>query len=123
MCWSTPARHRNFRGSLDDYTDLILKGASKADTPKRDKKEERKAAAAAREKEAALRKEASRAEADIADLTTRRSIVERVMFDPASASGSDAKLTMSELMKLRADLSAQIEAAEERWLSASQVVA
>ena len=114
---------QEFSGSLDDYTDLILKGAGKADTPKRDKKEERKAAAAAREKEAALRKEASRAEAEIATLTARRGTIERVMFDPSSATGTDAKLTMSELMKLRADLSTQIDAAEERWLSASQVLA
>ncbi len=112
-----------FTGSLDDYTDLILKGAVKADTPKRDKKEERKAAAAAREREAAARKAMTQAEAELARLTERRSAIERAMFDPASAEGADAKLTMSEMMKLRADVSAKIELAEARWLAMSEAVA
>ncbi len=113
---------QEFSGTLDDYTDLILKGASKAATPKRDKKEERKLAAAAREKEAEMRKVASSAEAEMTKLTDRRSAVERAMFDPATASGPDAQLTMSELMKLRADISAQIETAETRWLAASEAL-
>ena len=112
-----------FSGSLDDYTDLILKGAAKTETPKRDKKEERKAAAAAREKEAAARKAASVAEAELAKLESRRSLIERAMFDPATASGELAQLTMSDLMKLRAEVSDQIEAAEARWLTASEALA
>ena len=111
-----------FSGSLDDYTDLILKGAVKGDAPKRDKKEERKAAAAAREKEAQARKEASSAESEMAKLEERRSVIERAMFDPSSATGPDAKLTMSELMKLRADVSAKLQAAEARWLVASEAI-
>ena len=53
-----------YNGTLDDYTDLILKGGNKGgwggngDGPKLNKKEARKAAAEAREKEAAARKEA-----------------------------------------------------------------
>ncbi len=113
---------QEFAGTLDDYTDLILKGTGKAATPKRDKKEERKLAAAAREQEAALRKAAVSAETEMAKLTDRRSAIERAMFDPASATGPDAKLTMSELMKLRADISAQIEAAESKWLEASEAL-
>ncbi len=115
--------HANeFAGSLDDYTDLILKGAVKADTPKRDKKEDRKAAAAAREAQAAARKLASSAEAEMAKLETRRSEIERAMFDPASATGADAKLTMSDLMKLRADITEKLDAAEARWLEASEAL-
>jgi ATP-binding cassette, subfamily F, member 3 len=113
---------QEFSGTLDDYTDLILKGANKGSAPKRDKKEERKAAAAAREKEAELRKAASSAEVEMTKLTDRRSAIERAMFDPTSATGPDAKLTMSELMKLRADISAQIDAAEARWLEASEAL-
>jgi ATP-binding cassette, subfamily F, member 3 len=113
---------QEFSGTLDDYTDLILKGATKGSAPKRDKKEERKLAAAAREKEAELRKAASSAEVEMTKLTDRRSAIERAMFDPTSATGPDAKLTMSELMKLRADISAQIDAAEARWLEASEAL-
>jgi ATP-binding cassette, subfamily F, member 3 len=111
-----------FGGSLDDYTDLILKGAVKTDAPKRDKKEERKAAAAQREKEAAARKAASSAEATLAKLTERRSAIERAMFDPSAAEGADAKLSMTELMKLRAEVSEKIEAAEAVWLEASEAI-
>jgi ATP-binding cassette, subfamily F, member 3 len=113
---------QEFAGTLDDYTDLILKGATKGSAPKRDKKEERKAAAAAREKEAELRKAASSAETEMTRLTDRRSAIERAMFDPTSATGPDAKLTMSELMKLRADISAKIDAAESEWLAASEAL-
>jgi ATP-binding cassette, subfamily F, member 3 len=113
---------QEFAGTLDDYTDLILKGAAKGNAPKRDKKEERKAAAAAREQEAALRKAAVSAETEMATLTDRRSAIERAMFDPTSTTGPDAKLTMSELMKLRADITAKIEAAESKWLEASEAL-
>ena len=113
---------QEFSGTLDDYTDLILKGATKAAAPKIDKKEARKLAAQAREKETELRKAASAAEREMTKLTDRRSAIERAMFDPASASGNDATLTMSELMKLRAEISDQIEAAEARWLEASEAL-
>jgi ATP-binding cassette, subfamily F, member 3 len=113
---------QEFSGTLDDYTDLILKGATKGSAPKRDKKEERKAAAAAREKEAAARKAIAAAENELAKLGERRSAVERAMFDPQSATGSDAKLTMSELMKLRAEISEKIEALEAEWLEAGALI-
>ena len=113
---------QEFVGTLDDYTDLILKGAGRSAAPKIDKKEARKAAAAAREAEAELRKAASSAESELTKLTDRRSALERAMFDPTSATGADAELTMSELMKLRADIAVQIEAAETRWLAASEAL-
>ena len=113
---------QEFVGTLDDYTDLILKGAGRSAAPKIDKKEARKAAAAAREAEAAARKVASTAESELSKLTDRRSALERAMFDPTSATGADGKLTMSELMKLRADIAVQIEAAETRWLAASEAL-
>jgi ATP-binding cassette subfamily F protein 3 len=44
------------------------------------------------------------------------------MFDPASASAADAKRTMTELMKLRAEVERRLEAAEAEWLDASQAL-
>lgn len=116
---------REFNGSLEDYTDLIIKGAARGSAeaaPKRDKKEERKAAAARREQEAAARKAAAAAEAQLAKLTARRSAIERAMFDPSTAEGADAKLSMTDLMKLRAEVSEKIEAAEAVWLEASEAI-
>jgi len=42
------------------------------------------------------------------------------MFDPASAAPEDRNRTMSELMKLRAEVSAKLESAEAEWLSATE---
>jgi ATP-binding cassette, subfamily F, member 3 len=45
------------------------------------------------------------------------------MFDPASAKGEDAKRTMSELAQLRGEIEKKVEAAEAKWISASELVA
>jgi ATP-binding cassette, subfamily F, member 3 len=114
---------KEFVGSLDDYTDLILKGAAKSEAaPKRDKKEERKAAAAAREAQSVARKELANAETELAKLTARRSEIDRAMFDPASALPTDAKLSMGELSRLHGELTAKIGAAEAIWMQASDLV-
>ena len=116
---------KDFDGSLDDYIALVLsggngptgKGASKAD-----KKEARRAAAEARDKEQATRKRAQQAESEVAKLTAERSEIERAMFDPTSASPAFAKLTMTEMMKRRADLTSRLEAAEAAWLELSETL-
>ena len=113
-----------YAGSLDDYTDMILGrngagGGEPAGQARISRKDERRAAAGAREKSKALRNAAKSAEAEIARLEARRIEIDRAMFDPGSASAADSKLTMSALMKLRAEIAAQIEAAEARWLAAS----
>ncbi len=116
-----------FSGSLDDYTDLILRGAAKTEgkspAPKRDKKEERKAAAAAREAQSAARKTLAAAEAEMAKLTARRSELDSAMFDPATAKGEDAKRTMGELSRLRGETEKAIAAAEAKWIAASELAA
>jgi ATP-binding cassette subfamily F protein 3 len=44
------------------------------------------------------------------------------MFDPSAAEAALAKLTMTELMKRRAEIDARLAAAEARWLQASEAV-
>jgi len=44
------------------------------------------------------------------------------MFDPSKAEAKYAKLTMTELMKHRAELNDRIEAAEARWMTASEAL-
>lgn len=117
----------DFCGSLDDYTDLILgknqpKGNGGAPAGGSNRKEDRKAAAEAREKQQALRKVIRDAEADMAKMSAVRSAIDRAMFDPASADPEYAKLSMSELMQRRAKLTEAIEAAEARWVEASEAV-
>ncbi|GAA4215063.1 ABC-F family ATP-binding cassette domain-containing protein [Sphingomonas endophytica] len=113
---------KEFDGSLDDYIAFVLAGDGKgADKPK-GTKQDRKAAAAAREADKALKKEARDAEAELAKLTAERALVDRAMFDPSTAEPKLAKLTMTELMKRRADLNDRIEAAEARWMTASEAM-
>ena len=115
---------QEYDGSIDDYIAFVLAGDGKAPAKgeKVNKKEARRIAAEAREKGAALRNRAKGAEAEVARLTTRRSAIERAMFDPSAADASLAGLPMSQLMKLRADIEKQIEAAERAWLDASEAL-
>ena len=114
----------DFDGSLDDYIALVLGGGSKADKAekKANKKEDRRAAAEARERAQGLRKEAQAAEREVVKLTAERTAIDQAMFAPAEAAPALAKLTMTELMKRRADLSERIEAAETRWMEISEAL-
>ncbi len=119
-----------YDGSLEDYTDFVLgrgpgAGAGAGGSgggSKADRKADKRAAAQARQKGNALRKRASEAEKEMTRLTDQRSAIDRAMFDPSSAGPALAKLTMTDLMKRRADVEKQIEAAEQVWLEASEAV-
>jgi len=120
-------RVQEFDGTLEDYTELVLGKGSGADAAeptgaKLDRKADRRAAAQAREQNKALRSTIAAAEKDIAKLTADRSRIERAMFDPGSAEAPERDLTMTELMKRRADIEAKLEAVEARWLEASQAL-
>ncbi len=108
-------------GSIDDYTDMILgKNQPKVEGGKSNKKEDRKAAAQAREREAQLRKAVKDAEADMAKLEVTRSAIDKAMFDPASAENDYTNLTMGELSQRRAKISDALDAAEAKWVQASE---
>jgi ATP-binding cassette subfamily F protein 3 len=113
----------DFDGSLDDYIAFVLakdnasEGSSEA---KISRKDARRAAAEAREQSQGLRKAAKAAETELAKLTEQRSAIDRAMFDPKSAAAEFAKLTMTDLMKRRAEVEAKIEAAEAVWMEASE---
>jgi ATP-binding cassette subfamily F protein 3 len=112
---------REFAGSLEDYTDLILgRNQPKSESAPKGAKKDRKAAAAEREQAQAWRKQVREQEAAIAKLTADRSAIDLAMFDPAQASAALSKLTMTELMKRRAEVEAALEEAEARWLEASE---
>ena len=114
---------KEFDGSLDDYIAFVLsKEGQGPKLSKADKKEARRLAAEAREKGTELRKAAKAAETELAKLTEQRSAVERAMFDPSAADVALTKLTMTELMKRRAELSEKIDAAEAAWMEASEAL-
>ncbi|MBC2665236.1 ATP-binding cassette domain-containing protein [Novosphingobium flavum] len=117
---------REFDGSIDDYIAFVLAkepatargGAEKGVN----KKDQRKAAAEAREKGQELRKRAKIAETEVEKLTAQLSAIDQAMFDPKAAQPALAKLTMTELMKRRAETEALLEKAEEAWLKASEAL-
>ena len=113
---------REFAGSLEDYTDLIL-GKNQ---PKKDNgakgfvKKDKKAAAAEREAAQALRKKVQEHEAAVVKLTAERSAIDLAMFDPSKAEAALAKLTMGDLSRRRAQVQTALEEAEARWMEASE---
>ena len=112
-----------FSGSIDDYTDMILgRNQPKTADGSGNRKGDRKAAAQARDKAQQLRKTVSTTEAELARLTRERSAVEHAMFEPAGADPKFTKLTMSELMKMRAQLDDQVQQAESHWLAAAEAL-
>jgi ATP-binding cassette subfamily F protein 3 len=117
---------REYSGSLDDYTDLILgrnqEAGGERPGAKRNRKDERRAEAEARAQGQSLRRAAQAAEAEIARLEARKTEIERAMFDPASATPEDGKRTMSDLMKLHGEVGARLADAERRWLEASEAM-
>ena len=110
---------RDYDGSLDDYTDLIL-GRNQPKASGGPSKKDKKAAAAGRDRGAALKKAAQAAEAEVVRLTAERSAIDRAMFDPAGAAPHLAGLAMGELSKRRGEVEARLEAAEAEWLAASE---
>ena len=116
---------REFAGSLDDYTDMILgKGSGDAagdsrPVSKADRKADRRQAAEARERSAGVRKAASLAEAEVAKLTERRAAIDRALFDPASADVRDKAATAGDLMRERGDVDRKLAVAEAKWLDAT----
>jgi ATP-binding cassette subfamily F protein 3 len=112
-----------FDGSIDDYIGFVL---AKDPAPARkdgiNKKDQRKAAADARAKSQESRKRARDAEIELERLLAQRNAIDQAMFDPGKADASLQKCTVTELMKLRADIVKSIEAAEAIWLDASEAL-
>ncbi|WP_397606012.1 ABC-F family ATP-binding cassette domain-containing protein, partial [Sphingorhabdus sp.] len=112
-----------FSGTIEDYTDFILgKGPAKEKLSKADRKEDKKAAAASREAQAKLKRDVSDAEADLAKLEVVLSAIDRAMLDPVSAANEYKNLTMGELSQRRGKIVAAQEAAEARWIAASEAL-
>jgi ATP-binding cassette subfamily F protein 3 len=112
-----------YAGSIDDYIDFILgRNQPKPEAKAKQSKGDRKVAAKARDEAKALKKAAADAEAASARLAAQCSELDQAMFDPAGAAPDLATLPMSELGRRRAALAAELEAAEARWLEASEKI-
>jgi ATP-binding cassette subfamily F protein 3 len=117
-------RAQDYAGSLEDYTDFILGRRGSAEGPGGGKpsKADKRASAQAREQAQALRKRVKEAEGEIARLARQRDALDLAMFDPAKAEAALRALTMTELMRRRAAVVDQLDAAEAAWLAASEAI-
>jgi ATP-binding cassette subfamily F protein 3 len=119
---------REFDGTIDDYIAFVLAkapasgGNGAGERAGYARKGQRKAAAEARIRGQELRKRSREAELDLEKLTAQRNVIDKAMFDPPSAEAPLAKLTMTELMKRRAELETRIGLAEAAWLEASEAL-
>ena len=114
---------KDFDGSIEDYIAFVLAKPTDNREGKAkglNKKDQRKANAEARQKGLALMKSAKNAEADMEKLIAARDAVDLAMTDPAKAIPGLAKMTMTDLMKRRADIEAKIAAAEALWMAANE---
>jgi ATP-binding cassette subfamily F protein 3 len=108
-------------GTLDDYRDTILAAggdrAEEGERPgKRDnRKAERRLSVEMRERNQALRKTVTQAEAEMARLAKRRAEIDAMLATPPVNGQS-----VSELMKSRAEVERNLSLAEHRWLEASE---
>jgi ATP-binding cassette subfamily F protein 3 len=111
-----------FDGTVDDYVQMILSkdGGGGKKVSAADRKQAKRAAAEARAESHALAQRAKVVETELAKLNTQRSAVDRAMFDSSSADPTLAKLTMTELMKRRAELDKTIGGLEAEWMEASE---
>jgi ATP-binding cassette, subfamily F, member 3 len=109
-------------GSLDDYRDMILgsgrgKSADGGGPARQEsRKDERRNAAELRERSKSLRKAVALAEAELKRLWRRRTEIDDLLSQPQSADG----ISISELMKTRAEVEREVASAEHRWLEASE---
>ena len=112
-----------FAGSLGDYTDFVLgknqPGSASGKASGGNRKEERRIAAERRKQQGELRKTISASEKQMQLLAADISAIDRAMFDPSSADPKHADLSMTELMKLRAEKQDRLDEAEAKWMEAS----
>jgi ATP-binding cassette subfamily F protein 3 len=111
-----------FDGSLDDYRDRVLAAsggeAGRETATKRVSRDaERRASAETRERRKALRKDVVQAEAELDRLCRERDAIDALLAAPQANGGA----SVADLMKRRADVQRRLEAAEQRWIEASEI--
>ena len=113
---------QEFDGSLDDYRDMVLGSRqSRAEDGQKpgkqeSRKDERRLSAEARERHQVLRKTLFQAEAELDRLWKRRAEIDEMLSAPKSNGGP----SVSELMKMRAEIERNVATVERRWLEASE---
>jgi len=111
-----------YQGSMEDYIDFVLGRNQRKANPGAKPKKDRQADARSRDATRLSRNAVVEAEKLIAELQARISAIEQAMADPGSAPSDLAGLAPGELGRRRAHLVQELEAAEGRWLEASETL-
>lgn len=116
---------RPFDGAMEDYIDFVLgrnqpKDEGEVAKAKGGAKADRRASAQLREQLRGLKKQVTDAEAKIAKLQAEINAFDQAMFEPASAKGELAKLTMGELSRRRGLAASALDDVEAAWMEASE---
>ncbi len=108
---------RDYSGSIEDYIDFVLgRNQPKASTPDRPAKKDRAARGEAKQAKRRL----GELEGTIASLQGQIARIDDTLNEPVSAGPGEADSpSLSELAARRAQLSSELETAEEEWLAAS----
>jgi ATP-binding cassette subfamily F protein 3 len=112
---------QEFDGSLDEYRDMVLaanggEGRGRQSTEPEAGQAARRPSPELRERNKELRKAVGQAEAELNRLWRRRAEIDALLAAPQSNGGA----SVGELMKTRADVERSVQAAERRWLEASE---
>jgi ATP-binding cassette subfamily F protein 3 len=99
---------------------VLGRNQPKADASTRPRKKDKRADARSRDEARVTRNAILEAEKLIAGLQARLDSIDQAMIDPASAPSHLAGLAPGELARRRADVAQELEAAESRWLAASE---
>ena len=110
-----------FEGDLEDYRRLVLERSDAVEGGRSNgsntRREARRLAAERRRELDPLRRQARRAEQEVARLTKERDALDRAL-----ANGKGNGLSPAEALKRRAELVRQIERAETEWLAAADEI-
>ncbi len=115
-----------WEGDLDDYRRYLLErrsdepAAEDARVPNAVKREARRAAAERRQALAPLRNALRAAEQRLAQITARKTALDRQLADPTSYAAGGA--TLAELLRSQADAAHSLAEAEAAWLAAAEAV-
>jgi len=109
-----------YPGSIEDYIDFVLGRNQPKESRAPKSKKDRRADARSRDEARAIRNAILEAEKLVARLQGKIGAIDQALIDPAAATPELSALAAGDLAKRRAVMALELEAAEARWLEASE---
>lgn len=114
---------REYDGSMEDYIDFVLgRNQPKGDAASKVSKKDRKARSADKEQAKQVKLQLATAEKDIARMHSECAAIDKALSDPATAGGTYAGMSVEDMSRKRAELTALLEKTEARWLELGEKI-